>query len=170
MSSLFEIDAGILELLENGYNMACVNPETGEIDETAAATYLQELQLDREVKLDNYGKYIKNLDAEISALKAQEQAFNARRKAKEKKAETLKSAVLASLQNCNQKKFETVNVSYSLRRSEIVEVSDIENLDPKYIRETIKVEPNKTEIKAALKRGESVEGAVLVEKNNLQIK
>lgn len=170
MSSLFKIDAGILELLENGFNLACVDPETGEIDEAKAAEYLEQLQIDREIKLDNIGKYIKNLDAEIIALKAQEQAFAARRKSKERKIETLKNSVLASLQAANQKKFETVNVAYSLRRSETVEVVEIEKLDKKYIKEKYEYSADKTAIKNAIKAGETVEGAVLVEKQNLQVK
>ena len=40
MSSLYLIDNEIIELLENGFNMACIDAETGEIDEQKAQAYL----------------------------------------------------------------------------------------------------------------------------------
>ena len=59
-------------------------------------------------------------------------------------------------------------IKLSFRKSESVEIDDIDALDDRFKR--IKIEPDKTAIKTALKIGEKVEGARLVENQNLQIK
>ena len=68
MSSLYEIEKGIIELLENGFNAACVDQETGEIDETRAAEYLEALQLERGEKVESIAIYIKSLDYDAAAV------------------------------------------------------------------------------------------------------
>ena len=65
--------------------------------------------------------------------------------------------------------FEVGLTKFSKRRSERVEVNEV-NLLPKEFK-TIKVteQPNKAEIKKALKNGEEIKGAFIVENFNLKI-
>lgn len=170
MSSLYELDNGIMELLENGFNLACVDPETGEIDEVKAAEYLETLQLDRTAKVENIAVYIKSLDSEAAAIKAEEKKLKERREAKERKAERLRDYLKASMLLQNESKFETARVALSFRSSKTVVVSDIEKLDKEYIKEKVEYSADKTAIKKAIESGVIIDGAYIEEKQNLQIK
>ena len=65
-------------------------------------------------------------------------------------------------------KVESPALKLSFRKSESVEIS--ENLDQRFMIEKITLQPDKVAIKEAIKKGEQVEGAVLVINQNLQIK
>ena len=167
---LYEIESGIIELLENGFNLACVDAETGEIDEAKAAEYLEALQLERGEKIENIALYIKSLDCEAAAIKAEEKNLQARRQAKERKAERLKEYLKSSLLAFNEKKFETARVALSFRSSKTVIVSDMEKLDKAYVKEKVEYSADKTAIKKAIESGATVDGAYIEEKQNLNIK
>ena len=170
MSKLYELNQSIIELLENGFNLACVDVETGEIDETKASAYLEALQLEREEKVENIALYIKSLDSEAAAIKAEENNLQARRQAKERKAERLREYLKTSMLALNESKFETARVALSFRASKSVIVADIEKLDKAYIKEKVEYSADKTAIKKAIESGATVDGAYIEEKQNLNIK
>lgn len=58
-------------------------------------------------------------------------------------------------------------VSISWRKSERVEIDDVDALPDMYMR--VKVEPDKTAIKSAIRAGDRVDGARIVTSNNIQI-
>ena len=155
MSSLYDIDSRILNLTDL---------ETGEIlDEQA----FDALQMERNEKIENIALWIKNLTSESEALKAEEKAFNERRKATENKAESLKRYLDSALKG---RKFSTTKVAISYHKSTSVDVLDVEKLPEAYRKTVTTVSADKTAISAALKAGELVDGATLIEKNNLSIK
>lgn len=170
MSSLYVIDSEIRELLENGFNLACVDLETGEINTEKAQAYLEALQIERAVKIENIALYIKNLLSDAAEIKAEEKILKARREAKEKKAERLREYLTASLTEANNRKFETARVVLAFRSSKQVVIDDMATLDKAYIKEKIEYAPDKTAIKKAIDNGETVAGAHIEEKQNLQIK
>lgn len=167
--NLFEIDRQIEELIENGFNGECLDIETGEIDREKAERFLADLQIERDVKLDNYGKYVKNLEAQAKALKEEEDKFKLRRQRLERKAEWFKKAIVSSLMLSGDKKFESVNVVLTTLKSQKVEV-DESVIDKRFMREKIEYAPDKKAIKEALSNGEDVPGAWIVTNINLQIK
>lgn len=155
MSSLYSINQEILN---------CVDLETGEIlDEQA----FEALQMERNEKLENIALWVKNLLSEAEALKAEEKAFYERRKSAENKAESLKRYLSQQL---NGQKFTTTRTSVSFRKSSSVEVLDLDKLPTEYRKEVRTFVADKTEIGKALKAGQEVDGAVLVQSLNLQIK
>lgn len=170
MAQLFEIDNGILELLENGFNLACIDEETGEIDTENAQEYLEALQLERCVKVENIAVYIKSLTSEALAIKAEEKRLEERRKAKERKAERLSEYLKSSMLAVGDKKFETARVALSFRTSKQVVVTDIDSLDVAYVHEKVEKSADKTAIKKAIESGVAVNGAYIEEKQNLSIK
>lgn len=170
MKSLYEIDANIIELLETGFNSACIDEETGEVDEEKANAYLENLQIDRKDKIENIAVFIKSLEADALAIKAEEKRLKERREAKERKAERMKSYVANSMLLHGDLKLETPRVALSFRKSDSVVVDDIALLTDEYITTKTEVVPNKTALKQALKYGEIINGAHLEEKQNLQIK
>ena len=165
--NLYDINKEIEDALNNIYSS--MDEETGEVDE-AYVHQLEELQMQRDEKLDNIGAYIKNLLAEAKMLKEEEQALKARRESKEKRAESLKNYVASNLKEQEINKFESARVVFSFRKSEQVNVPDLDKLDKKYLVEDVSYKADKKAIKEAIKSGVEVEGAYIEEKQNLQIK
>ena len=162
MATLYEINSAILD---------CCDMETGEILDFER---LEQLQLEKEQKLEGVALYIKNLDAEAVALKAEETALSERRKVKENKAKRLKEYLSSAL---NGQKFETARVRLSFRSSTKVEISDelalLTWLEKNRQDQCVKYklpDINKTEVGKLLKAGQEVPGAALVESSNLQMK
>lgn len=169
MNTLYELDSKIAELLDTGFEMSCIDAETGEIDETQLAVYLEQLQLDRKTKIDNIAVYVKNLEAEAVAIRAEEKKLKERREAKERKAERLKNYIKTSMLLQGETKFESARVSMALRNSKAV-VVDESKLESVYFTSKIVQSVDKKAIREALEAGILVEGAMLEERKNLQIK
>lgn len=170
MSNLYELNQGILEFLEYGFNLACVDTETGEIDSVKAAEYLEALQIERSEKVENIALFIKCLESDAAKIKEEENALKARREAKERKAEKLRDYLKTSMLTLNETKFETARVALSFRTSKAVVIDDLENLDKKYVTEKVTYAPDKKAIKQAIDNGEEVSGARVVENQHLQLK
>lgn len=155
MANLYEINQELLNLTDS---------ETGEIEDWSA---FEALQLARDEKIENIALYHKNLLAEAAALKAEEKSFAERRKRAETKADSLKRYLDTALQG---QKFNTVKVAISYRKSTSVEVDETK-LPANWMREIPATHVvDKVEITKALKAGEEIDGAKLVENNNIQIK
>ena len=162
MASLYEIDKGIME---------CLDLETGEVIDPERLT---ELQMERTAKVENVACWIKNLQADAEALKAEKDAFAAREKAVKNKLESLKRWLGEALAG---EKFTSTKAAISYRKSEAAEVEDEEKFVMwamgnghqdllTFTNPTV----NKTAIKKAIKGGLELPGAVLVERQNIQIK
>lgn len=162
--TLYEINEQIRLVLEYG-----VDHETGEMDE-ASWQALDELQMARDEKLEAIGLFIKNLSAEAEAIKAEADALKLRATRKANRAERLREYLRDALVYEGLQKFETAKVAYTLRKVRKVEITNEEALPECFRREKITVEPDKVAIKAAIKAGEVVEGAELVESQSLTIK
>lgn len=150
---LYEINEAIL---------ACVDPETGEAD----CEKLDELMLMREEKLENLALWVKDLKAEADAIKAEEKALAERRQAKERKAESIKAYLEKELAG---QKFETSRAVCSFRKSQRVEITDLDKIPDDYLRYSTPT-ADKTAIKAAIKDGIDIEGAELVDSVTMTIK
>lgn len=155
MASLYEIDQAIL---------ATIDEETGEILDAAM---LDALQMERNSKIENVACWIKNLTADALAYKAEKEAFAEREKKAMKKAEELKAWISMAL---GGQKFSTWRCAVSFRKSEAVEIMDEALLPPELKTEKITYSPNKTAIKDAIKAGQEIPGAQLVERLNASIK
>lgn len=164
--NLYEMNAEINEVIMA--MMEGVDEETGEVDAGLAAR-LDALQAERSEKIENIALWVKQLTAEGAAIKAEEDALKARRTSKEKMVARLKDYVASALQADGRAKFETARVALSFRRSEVVEV-DMAKLPAEYQKTKTEISADKTAIKDALKKGETIDGAWLVERQNLQIK
>lgn len=154
MMKLYEIDAAIMD---------CIDLETGEIVD---ADRLTALQMEREQKLENVALWVKDLDAEAKAIRAEEQSFAERRRALENKAESLREWLANAL---NGEKFGTTRVAISFRRTKSVQVDDVFKLDDEFLKYS-EPKPDKAAIKKAIEAGQKIEGAELVESLSMSIK
>lgn len=163
MASLYELDQAVLAVLENGL---IFDPETGEVlfDEEN----FDELEGARNDKMENVALYIKGLEADAAAIRAEEKALTERRSIKERKAERLRDYLTRSMQRFSDPGLETPRVAISFRKSESVEITG--DVPRAFCKVEEKVTPDKKAIKAAIKGGETVEGAQLIERQNIQIK
>lgn len=162
---IFEIEAAIERAIES--LLDSVNEETGEVDQQKADE-LEALKEEREKKLEGVGCYIKNLDAEIDALKAEEDKLKKRRKTAENKrnrlCEFLKMHIPAD------EKIKSPRVIISFRKSAKVEITNEEDIPAKFCELVYETKIDKVAITKAIKEGEAVSGCELVESYNLQIK
>lgn len=161
--NLFEIDYNIQKCLV--MDGTVVDGDTGEILDV---DYLDNLEMEKNSKIENIAKWIKNLDSDIEALKKQKEIFDERKNIAEKKRDSLKNYLSAFLDgekwDANDK-----SVSVSFRKSDTVEVLDIDKIPCEYL---VLTEPkvDKTSLKKELRKGTMIDGARLVIKNNIQIK
>lgn len=156
---LYEIDNAIYE---------CVNEDGEVIDQEK----LEELQMERDKKIEGIACWIKELSAEANAIKEEKLRLEARQRVAENKVKSLKSYLAYALQGAS---FRTAKVSVSFRKTESVEVTPdgLENLMRCGRDDLLKYkepEPDKTAIKQALKSGLSVRGVQLVQNTSTIIK
>lgn len=150
---LYEIDQAIMGLVD----------ETGEIIDIEA---FDSLQMERDAKIENIALYIKDLRAEAEALKAEKIAFAERQKVAENKVESLKNYLAYALKG---QAFKSTKAVVSFRKTQQVDVPDIYALDENFLRYK-EPEADKTAIKEAIKAGQTVKGATLIENTSVIIK
>lgn len=148
-----------------------IDEETGEV---LNVDELNQINMKFDEKAENIIKYIKNLDAEAQALKNEEDSIKGRRQAKERKIESLRRYLSGIMQANDRQKIEFTSGVATFRKSNVVEVDDKfltwARMSERSEFLNMKLDINKGAIKEALKNGEALQFAHLVEKNNLQIK
>lgn len=162
MATLYEIDQAMLD---------CIDWETGEIID---AERLDELQMQREEKIEKVALWVKNLESDAAAYKAEKDSFAEKERVAKNKIEGLKKYLTHATDGV---KFQTTKVTVSFRRSEQVEIQD-EDAFINYAMSTDRDDLlsykaptiNRTAIKQALKDGQELLGATIIERQNIQIK
>lgn len=155
MASLYEIEQAILD---------CVDCETGEIIDQER---LNNLMMERTEKIEAVALWVKNLESDAVAYKAEKEAFANREKQATEKAKKLKEWLAMA---CEGEKFSTQRCAVSFRASESIEIDEGATIPDEYMRTKTTIEPDKVGIKAALKAGTEIVGCRLVTKVNTQIK
>lgn len=182
MGNLYEIDEKLYYLIEEGFN-----PETGEVlnqKELNQAINKTTMELDK--KIDNIGVYIKNLEAEVEAIKEEKKNLQARQKTKENKINSLKKYLDGYFRYSQSnyfedktgkvkfRKFESPRCVISYRKSDSVNITDINKIPKEYIKDRVITENDidKTCIKDYLKKheNETIDGAELLHNRNISIK
>lgn len=159
--NLFNIDVEIERLSEH-----LIDEETGEINEEVMEQ-LEQLNMDREKKLENIGCLIKEVKAEAEAIDAEMKALKSRRDTKLRKMESLMNYASYALDG---KPLETSRVAFGFRKSDSVEIIDEDVVPDEYCQIKTERKPMKPDIKKMLRSGKDVPGCVLREHLNLQIK
>ncbi len=164
-----EIQATLDAYLEIDGNL--VDSETGEVLEEAAAVAvaqrLEELQVAKEEKLESIACWIKGMDAEEAAIKAEEKNLAARRKALENKRDRIFQFLQRMLDG---EKISSPRVKVSYRKTTSVNILNLSEIPTSYKRVKTIEEPDKNAIKEAIKAGETVPGAELVDGVSMSIK
>ena len=153
MSNLFDYDKAIETCMD----------EDGNVIDAELKAYLEEY---RDEAIEGIAMGIKEAKAEAEAIKAEEKALAQRRKVRENKASGLTKYLSDYLAG---RKFSTPKVAISYRKSEAVEIADLNAVPDEFLApQPPKVD--KVGLKKAIKGGAAIEGVQIVEKSNIQIK
>ena len=158
MATLFDYVKELDELL------ALATDEDGVIDEEVFGASIAALEMEKEAKIDNCIAFIKSKRALANALKNEKMVIAKRQAAADNAADRTAEYLAFCLDGA---KWDSTAGKVSYRKSESVEVAD-DFHDERFIKYEPKI--SKSEIKDALKAGEIIEGALLVEKTNIQVK
>lgn len=163
--NLYEIDKAYLDVIENGFSF---DDETGELlfDESM----MDQLEGEFNTKIDNICAYIKNQEALRSGISDEIKSLNDRKKSVDRKIDYLKGLITDSMARRDVKKLETPRNKISFRKSVSVNVLDESQIDGSYFVEKMERKLDKKTLLADLKNGVEVDGAELLEKQNIQIK
>ena len=118
----------------------------------------------------DYVKVIRNKEADSNAIEAEIKRLKAMKDANDRVIDRMKLAVKDAMMTSGIDKIESSLFKLSLRGSEAVEVISIDQLPESLTVVKKTVSADKVKIKEQIKNGIPVEGAVLVENFNLQIK
>jgi Siphovirus Gp157 len=146
------------QLIENGGEL------TPELEE---ALIINKEQLEH--KGQCYGFVVKSLESDVDVIDSEIKRLQGLKKSRGNTIDRLKESIKKAMELYQIDKLETPTLKISFRSSESVEV-DESMLDSKYMVEKKTYQPDKAMIKADIKSGVVVTGAILQHNNNLQIK
>lgn len=161
----------LYELTEN-YKVLVdmLNDEGSEyLDSEAINKELEGIGDDIEIKSENIVKLVKNFEAEVKALKEEEDRLKAKRQATSNKIDDLKQYLQFNLERLNIKKLQAGIFDLRIQKNPDAVVITDENAIPENYKK-YEVKYDKTAIKNALKAGEVVAGAELKASEGLRIK
>lgn len=133
---------------------------------------LESLAGDVEQKAQNVALFTRNLEATAAAIKQAEGDMAARRKAIERRVQSLKDYLLHAMQATGIKKIEGPYLRIGIRDNpEAVEVFDAAQVPDEFMRQPDPPPPapDKAAIKAAIKAGTDVPGCKLTRSQRLDI-
>lgn len=168
MSRLYDITGDLLtlqEMLEDS------------VEDEALKDTLEAVQGEYEVKLENYCKVIKNLEADIDALKAEADRLNSKRAVLTANIERLKKAMFDSMKATNTPKVKGTLFTVAIQKNGGVAPinydKDNKDITAKLPDELVVVteKPNLDAIRELLVAGKAVEGFTIGERGeSLRIK
>jgi hypothetical protein len=138
---------------------------TSELSEQLAIT---EEQLQN--KSVAYSFVIKEMDADVDIIDSEIKRLQAAKKQREKASEYLKERIKHAMDLFQIEEIKTPLVKINFRKSESVEVNDVNQLPAAYKVVKVTEQADKAAIKAALKDGVEVTGCRIETHRNLQIK
>lgn len=162
-----------LFVLANEYRAAAAQLADLDLDDDTINDTLESLSGDLEVKAVNVAMFARNLEATAAAIKEAEAGMAARRKAIEKRAESLRSHLQDCMEATGIKKIESPHLCLTLKANPpSVVVLNAEQVPAEYMRQKPPPapEPDKTAIKAAIQAGKEVPGAILHSGLRLDVK
>lgn len=164
MSSFAAIQTEIAAMLD------VVDEDLDSIQREAMNEYLDMLAGQEANKVDAFAGFIREQAARAEFLKTEAQRIAAKGRAIERRLDGLKTHYLHIMQAHGLSRVAGATYTLSTRKSSRVDVPDVAALPDAYKVTKTEVSPDRKAIAAALKAGEAVPGASLVEGVSLQIR
>jgi|694.fasta_scaffold02285_53 hypothetical protein len=121
-------------------------------------------------KSENYAYITKQYDAEMDIIDNEIKRLQQAKKSREKTIQRLKDTIELAMLTFDIDKIETPLIKISFRKSESVEVSDVNDLPNEFKVIKLTETADKLKIKDALKSGMFISGCSIKSNRNLQIK
>lgn len=180
--NLYDIDEKLYYLIEEGFDT-----ETGEIlEDFDLNKAINEATMELDKKIDNIAVYIKNLESEVEAIKEEKKKLSSRQKTKENRINSLKRYLDGYFRYSQSNyfedttgkvkfhKFESPRCVISYRKSDSVNITDINKVPELYIKDRVLTENDvrKSDIKDFLKKykNQTIDGVELLHNKNISIK
>lgn len=165
MTKLYEIANNIEQVINDGF---VFDSETGEVFFTTDD--LDQLDVDFKEKLSNCAIYVKNLKADIEAMKNERNTLSERIKVAENKTERLQSYMSDCMAVAEIDSVITPQAEIRRRKSSAVDIIDESLLPREFVKVTTTEKVDKIGIMKALKEGEEIPGAAIIERRKVSIK
>lgn len=121
-------------------------------------------------KSENYAYITKQFDGEIDIIDNEIKRLQQAKRSREKTIERLKATIELAMLTFDIDKIETPLIKISFRKSESVEVTDVNELPNEFKVIKLTETADKLKIKDALKSGMFIEGCSIKTNRNIQIK
>ena len=165
MANLYEITQDYLQILSM--------MEDPELDPQTLADTMEAVEGELEIKAENYAKVMKNLEADVTGIKAEIERLSERKKTIENNIKNMKSALQMAMETTGKTKFKTELFSFNIQKNAptvVIDASDPNNIPPDFLKFK-EPEVDKTAIKAAIQNGMDLTGvAHLDQSESLRIK
>jgi hypothetical protein len=161
--ALYQIEQEYLNIVQS---IIDAGGEITEEQETALSISKEQLQN----KGVCYGFIVKELEGNIDLIDLEIKRLNALKKPLVNSIDRLKNNLSQAMQMFDVTELKTPLLKINFRKSESIEVTDIDLLDADFVKTTITKAADKVAIKEAIKAEIPVRGAVLLTNYNLQIK
>ena len=129
---------------------------------------LSQIQGEISEKLEGYAMVLKNIESDIAGIKAEEKRLADRRKATESNLARIKGNMTDALLTVEGNRVKTEKFTFSFRKSTSVQIENDATIPPQFIK--VEKTISRSELAKALKAGEQIEGAQLVENQSLSIR
>lgn len=162
----------LFEIAQEYRHITDVLTDAGTDEQTLADTLEGELW-PMEIKAQNYGFVIRNMESSAEAIKAAEQQMAARRKSIENRAEYLRERLKSAMEYAGVTKLDSPHFAISIKKNPAqVEIYEEGLIPCEYMSypEAPPPHPDKAAIKTMLKAGEEIAGARLKQNTRIEIK
>lgn len=121
-------------------------------------------------KMEDYCKAIRYYEMTVANAKSEKERLDKLIKRSERSQQWLKDAILNVMNATDKPKVSAGTFTVGTRKSTAVNIIDESAIPARYANEVVTVKIDKTAIKDAIKNGEEVPGAQLVERKSISIK
>ena len=160
-----------LYLLAHEYRAAADALAELDLDEQTVADTLESLGGDLETKAINVAMFARNLEVQAGNIRQAEQAMAERRRALDKRADSLRAYLMRCMQDTGMLRIECPQFRLAVRDNPpAVDVFDPEQVPAVFFGMAPPPPIDKAAIKAAIKSGQDVPGCRLTQGQRLEIK
>ncbi len=159
MSTLYELTGNYVTLMDM--------LDDPEVDPITLMDTLDAVEGELDEKAENYGRIIRNLEAEAKALKEEADRLSRRKQTIDNNIDSLKKRLQMAMELTNRPKIDTPLFKFYIQKnapSVVLDVDDLTELPPEWLTyQEPKV--NKAAIKDAIKAGLNLEGIAHLEQS-----
>ena len=137
-------------------------------DPTIFAEALAAIDGEAGEKLESYAMVLKNAESDMNGVDAEIKRLQERKKAMQNNVSRMKDNMSMLLQEIEGNRLKTDKFTFSFRKSTAVQIEDESLIPLDFIKTETKI--SKTDLSKALKNGEKIPGASLVENQSLSIR